>query len=206
MGMMRTATAAVLAAGILAAGATASAQTTVKVGYALAPNSHYGAGAKAFEDELARLTGGRFKVEQFPSSALGGERAGGEGEANRRGGVAHGAIAPAWILREHGNTTFGSLQSTCCASGRFRAAFVANARIVIPPRYAEGGSAARRAASRHVLAVFRRAAYSARGTSALTSVRSARALRRPGPPCDDSSHGTVRTSGHRSCRRVRPHA
>ncbi|MFN8722253.1 MAG: TRAP transporter substrate-binding protein [Rhodospirillales bacterium] len=74
MGIMRTAAAAFLAAGILAAGATASAQTTVKVGYALAPNSHYGAGAKAFEDELARLTGGRFKVEQFPSSALGGER------------------------------------------------------------------------------------------------------------------------------------
>ncbi len=54
--------------------APASAQTTVKIGYALAPTSHYGEAGKVFAEELAKLTSNRFKVEQFPSSALGGER------------------------------------------------------------------------------------------------------------------------------------
>lgn len=53
----------------------ASAQTReVKIGYALAPTSHYGAGATAWADFTQKATGGAFMFKQFPSSALGGER------------------------------------------------------------------------------------------------------------------------------------
>ena len=52
----------------------APAQTSLKMGYALAPTSHYGAGATAFAEDLAKRTGGRFKIEHFPGGALGGER------------------------------------------------------------------------------------------------------------------------------------
>jgi TRAP-type transport system periplasmic protein len=45
----------------------------IRVGYAVAQNSHYGAGVDAFARELAELTNGRFKVEH-----LGGGKAGGE--------------------------------------------------------------------------------------------------------------------------------
>jgi len=64
---------AITAAAVLGIG-PAFAQTSLRIGYALAPDSHYGVAAKAFGDELARLTGNRFKVEHFPSSQLGGER------------------------------------------------------------------------------------------------------------------------------------
>ncbi len=51
------------------------AQTVdVKIGYALAPTSHYGAGATAWAEATERAAGGAFKFKQFPSSALGGER------------------------------------------------------------------------------------------------------------------------------------
>jgi len=53
---------------------SALAQTTIKIAYALAPNSHYGVAANSFDQNLQKLAPGRFKVEQFPSSALGGER------------------------------------------------------------------------------------------------------------------------------------
>ena len=46
----------------------------VKVGYALAVNSHYGAGAQAWAEHVEKATGNAFKFKQFPSSALGGER------------------------------------------------------------------------------------------------------------------------------------
>jgi tripartite ATP-independent transporter DctP family solute receptor len=46
----------------------------VKVGYALAVNSHYGAGAQAWADSVEKATSNAFKFKQFPSSALGGER------------------------------------------------------------------------------------------------------------------------------------
>ncbi len=60
----------------LAAGGAASAQTALKMGYALAPapNSHYGVGAQTFAEEIARRTQGRFRIEQYPNSQLGGER------------------------------------------------------------------------------------------------------------------------------------
>lgn len=64
---------AVLAGAIASAGPVA-AQTTVKIGYSLPNTSHYGAGAGAFAAELEKAAAGRFKVEQFPASALGGER------------------------------------------------------------------------------------------------------------------------------------
>lgn len=54
--------------------APAHAQSrTLKIGYILAQDSQLGAGATAFAEELAKRTGGRLKVEQFPNSALGGE-------------------------------------------------------------------------------------------------------------------------------------
>ena len=46
----------------------------VKLGYALAVNSHYGAAAQAWADSVEKATTGAFKFKQFPSSALGGER------------------------------------------------------------------------------------------------------------------------------------
>ena len=63
-------------AALLATSGIASAQTTLRMGYALAPapNSHYGVGASAFADDIAKRTKGRFKVEQYPNSQLGGER------------------------------------------------------------------------------------------------------------------------------------
>lgn len=49
------------------------AQTTLKMAYALSENSHYGAGAAAFVKALG-ASAPDFKVQQFPNSALGGER------------------------------------------------------------------------------------------------------------------------------------
>ncbi len=55
------------------ASAPALAQTTLKMAYALSENSHYGAGAAAFAKAL-ETSAPDFKVQQFPNSALGGER------------------------------------------------------------------------------------------------------------------------------------
>ena len=67
-----------LGAAIAFAGAIASlpaiAQTTIKIGYATAPTSHYGVGSTAFCDDLEKRTAGRYKCQQFANSALGGER------------------------------------------------------------------------------------------------------------------------------------
>ncbi|WP_399678183.1 TRAP transporter substrate-binding protein [Xenophilus sp.] len=59
----------------LALGGAAHAQTTtLKIGYATSPESHYGVGSKVFCDEVEKNTQGRYKCQQFPNSALGGER------------------------------------------------------------------------------------------------------------------------------------
>lgn len=59
----------------LGLGSTAvQAQTVLKVGYTATNDSHYGVAANVFGEELAKRTGGRYKLQQFPSSALGGER------------------------------------------------------------------------------------------------------------------------------------
>ena len=52
----------------------AHAQTVLKIGYATTKESHYGVGSTAFCDEVEKGTQGRYKCQQFPSSALGGER------------------------------------------------------------------------------------------------------------------------------------
>ena len=52
----------------------AMAQTVLKIGYATSAASHYGVGSTAFCDEVEKGTQGRYKCQQFPNSALGGER------------------------------------------------------------------------------------------------------------------------------------
>ena len=61
-----------LAAAGLAQGAFA--QTVVKIGYATTATSHYGVGTTEFCDDIEKGTQGRYKCQQFPNSALGGER------------------------------------------------------------------------------------------------------------------------------------
>jgi tripartite ATP-independent transporter DctP family solute receptor len=62
-------------AAVLAAAATgAQAQTVLKIGYATSPTSHYGVGSTVFCEEMEKGTQGRYKCQQFPNSALGGER------------------------------------------------------------------------------------------------------------------------------------
>ena len=60
--------------GAMLVAAPALAQTEVKVAYALATESHYGAGAAAWQELVEAETEGRFVFNHFPSSALGGER------------------------------------------------------------------------------------------------------------------------------------
>lgn len=52
----------------------AQAQQEVKLGYALAVNSHYGVAAAKWEEIVAAEAGDRFTFRHFPSSGLGGER------------------------------------------------------------------------------------------------------------------------------------
>jgi len=59
--------------GVLAA-APAIAQQNLKMAYALSTQSHYGAGGEAFAQAIAQSSGGKITVQQFPNSALGGER------------------------------------------------------------------------------------------------------------------------------------
>ncbi len=54
---------------------TPTQPTVIRVGYAVAESSHYGAGVNAFATELSRLTNGRYRIEH-----LGGGKAGGETE------------------------------------------------------------------------------------------------------------------------------
>jgi tripartite ATP-independent transporter DctP family solute receptor len=46
----------------------------LKIGYTPAKDSHYGVGATVFCDEIAKGTSNRYTCQQFPNSALGGER------------------------------------------------------------------------------------------------------------------------------------
>ena len=65
----------VYAAALLGAAFVTSANAQeIKIGYALAEDSHYGAGAKAFEESLTASLGDQFSLRHFPSSGLGGER------------------------------------------------------------------------------------------------------------------------------------
>ncbi|NYZ12330.1 TRAP transporter substrate-binding protein DctP [Azospirillum sp. RWY-5-1] len=66
-------TATVLGAALVSTAGVAGA-AELKLGYSLAPTSHYGVGATAMGEELARLSGGKWTIKQFPANALGGER------------------------------------------------------------------------------------------------------------------------------------
>jgi TRAP-type transport system periplasmic protein len=46
---------------------------TLKLGYILSRHSQLGAGADVFADEIAKRTNGRYRIDQYPDSALGGE-------------------------------------------------------------------------------------------------------------------------------------
>ncbi len=65
-----------LAAGVLSAFVMTPvmAEQTLKLAYALSKNSHYGVAADAFEKSIGESSKGEFKIQQFPNSALGGER------------------------------------------------------------------------------------------------------------------------------------
>ena len=63
-----------LGAASVFAAAPATAATSLKMAYALSVDSHYGVGANAFNESLEKLSNGEYTVEQFPNSALGGER------------------------------------------------------------------------------------------------------------------------------------
>jgi TRAP-type transport system periplasmic protein len=80
---------------ISASFAQSSEPRVIRVAYAVAQNSHYGAGVDAFARELAELTNNRFKVEH-----LGGGKAGGELEILNK--VKAGEL-------EMGNTSTGPL-------------------------------------------------------------------------------------------------
>src|SRR5690606_1709002 len=54
--------------------AAPAAAKNLKFAYALSTNSHYGAGADAFVKSLQASLPGKFTVEQFPNSELGGNR------------------------------------------------------------------------------------------------------------------------------------
>ena len=56
----------------LAAGA--AAQTVMKINISTAQNSHQGVAIDTFAKEVAKRTGGRYKVETFYNGSLGGER------------------------------------------------------------------------------------------------------------------------------------
>ena len=65
-----------LAAGAaLAASVTpALAQTTMKMNISISQNSHYGVAIDTFAREIEKRTGGRYKIQNFYSGALGAER------------------------------------------------------------------------------------------------------------------------------------
>ena len=63
-----------LAAIAVSAAPLAAQAQTYRMAYALSANSHYGAGGNAFAASLEKSSQGKYKVQQFANSALGGER------------------------------------------------------------------------------------------------------------------------------------
>lgn len=63
-----------LTAALLLGSAHAADPVVIGIGYPTPLVGPHGAGAKGFEEELNRLAPGRFKVQHYPSGALGGER------------------------------------------------------------------------------------------------------------------------------------
>ena len=62
------------AAALALPAAPAVAQTTLKMNISISQNSHYGVAVDAFAREVEARTGGRYKVQNFYSGALGAER------------------------------------------------------------------------------------------------------------------------------------
>lgn len=55
------------------ANAAHAQQKIYRFGYLFAANSQFGVAGQAFADEMAKRTGGRIRIEQYPNAALGGE-------------------------------------------------------------------------------------------------------------------------------------
>ena len=64
----------VCAASLVLSAAPSFAQTTLKMNISISQNSHYGVAVDAFAREVEVRTGGRYKVQNFYSGALGAER------------------------------------------------------------------------------------------------------------------------------------
>ncbi|MDM0014908.1 TRAP transporter substrate-binding protein [Variovorax sp. J22P168] len=65
---------AIWAGWMMALPGAAMAQTVLKVGYVLPTTSHYGYAVSVLKVEVAKRTDGRYRLEEFPSGQLGGER------------------------------------------------------------------------------------------------------------------------------------
>jgi len=64
-----------VAAAVVAVAATgAQAQTTLRMGFGLPIDAHYGVGAAFMQKAVAERMGGRYRLELFPNFQLGGER------------------------------------------------------------------------------------------------------------------------------------
>jgi tripartite ATP-independent transporter DctP family solute receptor len=74
MRFVRTALSVAAAAFATLLAAPALAQETLKMNISIGQNSHYGVAIDAFAREVEKRTGGRYKVQNFYSGALGAER------------------------------------------------------------------------------------------------------------------------------------
>ena len=70
----RTVAGLLVGLGLGVAVTAAQAQTVFKIGWVNTIDSHYGVGVTTFGDEIFKRTNGRYKLQYFPSGALGGER------------------------------------------------------------------------------------------------------------------------------------
>jgi len=61
------------ACGVAPISARAQTPKSLKLGYILSTDSQLGTGGTIFADEIAKRTQGRYRIEQYPNSALGGE-------------------------------------------------------------------------------------------------------------------------------------
>ena len=74
MSIKTTARLLMLSGAMALSAAPAMSQTVLKMGYATPTGSHYWVGSNAFCEQVEKGTQGRYKCQQFPNSALGGER------------------------------------------------------------------------------------------------------------------------------------
>jgi len=74
MSIKTTARLLLLSGALALSAAPAMSQTVLKMGYATPTGSHYWVGSNTFCEQVEKGTQGRYKCQQFPNSALGGER------------------------------------------------------------------------------------------------------------------------------------